>query len=215
MHDFSNVHNFHLTGPGVNLWTGVEEIAHPIWTLNLTRGTYRFACDPHALTLKGSFTVGTVAAPVRCRVPKVVGRTLVVARRTIRRSNCAVGRLRYVRSARPKGRVVSQSRRAGLTLRRGTKVNLVLSKGRPVLRTRGTPDLIGRALDDFTIDLRFPDNTEVTTLPAGTYTIEVRDLSTFHNYHLRGPGGVDLFTSEPAVETVIWQVNLSPGAVSL
>ena len=133
VHDFSAVHNFHLSGPGVNLWTGVDEIIHPIWTLNLTTGTYRFACDSHA-TLKGSFTVGVRPPPIpaRCRVPKVVGKTLAVARRTIRRSNCAVGRIRYTRSKRPKGRVVSQSRRGGLSLPRGTKVNLVLSKGASV-----------------------------------------------------------------------------------
>ena len=73
VHDFSQVHNFHLTGPGVNLWTQVEEIVHPIWTLNLTTGTYRFACDSHP-TLKGSFTVGLRPPPYAGPLPRAEGR---------------------------------------------------------------------------------------------------------------------------------------------
>ena len=57
VHDLSADHNFHLRGPGVNIWTQVAEIEHPIWTLNLTRGTYSFLCDPHATAMKGTFTV--------------------------------------------------------------------------------------------------------------------------------------------------------------
>ena len=212
VHDFSPTHNFHLTGPGVNLWTSTSEIEHPIWTLNLTTGTYRFVCDTHALSLRGSFTVGIrpPPAPPRCRVPRVVGKTLVTARRLIRRSNCAVGRVRYARSTRPRGRIVSQAPRAGVNRVRGTKVALVVSRGRRTLATRGTPDLIGRVLEDFTIDLRFPGGGEVTTIPAGTYAIEVQDQSTLHNFRLTGMG-FNQATGVETIGTVTWIVNLVAG----
>lgn len=132
VHDFSTAHNFHLSGPGVNLWTPIEEIVHPVWNLTFAAGTYRFVSDPQAASLRGSFTVGVgpPQTPPRCRVPKVVGKTLVTARRLIRRSNCTVGRVRYARSARAGGRIVSQCRARGATRVRGARVALVVSRGR-------------------------------------------------------------------------------------
>jgi plastocyanin len=55
--DKSNIHNFHLTGPGVNKKTTVPGQGTSTWTVRLRRGTYRFVCDPHAEMMKGSFTV--------------------------------------------------------------------------------------------------------------------------------------------------------------
>jgi plastocyanin len=60
IHDNSNIHNFHLTGPGVNRKTSVAGTGVKRWTLTLRKGTYRFVCDPHASSMKGSFIV---AAP--------------------------------------------------------------------------------------------------------------------------------------------------------
>jgi hypothetical protein len=54
--DRSNVHNFHLTGPGVNVKTSVAAIETKTFTVTLKPGTYRFVCDPHHF-MKGSFTV--------------------------------------------------------------------------------------------------------------------------------------------------------------
>lgn len=71
-------------------------------------------------------------APPQCVVPNVRGKTLRIARRTVARGRCAVGRVTRKLSTRvKKGRVISQSRRPGLRLPVGSKVNLVLSKGRP------------------------------------------------------------------------------------
>ncbi len=54
--DLSNFHNFHLTGPGVNKKTSVTGMGKTSWTVSLQKGkTYRFLCDPHATTMKGSF----------------------------------------------------------------------------------------------------------------------------------------------------------------
>ena len=55
--DKSNIHNFHLTGPGVNKKTSVPSTGTTTWNVTLKKGTYRFVCDPHAQMMKGSFTV--------------------------------------------------------------------------------------------------------------------------------------------------------------
>jgi plastocyanin len=55
--DKSNIHNFHLTGPGVNKKTGVGATGTTKWTVTLKKGTYKFLCDPHAAIMKGSFKV--------------------------------------------------------------------------------------------------------------------------------------------------------------
>jgi plastocyanin len=55
--DLASDHDFHLSGPGVNKRTSVAGRATTTWTVTLTRGTYRFMCDPHAGFMKGSFTV--------------------------------------------------------------------------------------------------------------------------------------------------------------
>ena len=55
--DKSAVHNFHITGPGVNKATGVAFTGNRSFPVTLKRGTYRYVCDPHRQDLKGSFTV--------------------------------------------------------------------------------------------------------------------------------------------------------------
>ena len=55
--DKSSAHNFHLTGPGVNVKTSVGFQGTKTFTVTLKKGTYRFVCDPHATSMKGSFKV--------------------------------------------------------------------------------------------------------------------------------------------------------------
>ena len=55
--DLSNIHNFHLKGPGVDKKTGVGPKGTFTWTVTLKKGTYKFVCDPHASLMKGSFKV--------------------------------------------------------------------------------------------------------------------------------------------------------------
>ena len=56
--DRSSGHDFHLSGPGVNkVITGVGFTGKRSVTLTLKRGTYRYVCDPHASSMKGSFRV--------------------------------------------------------------------------------------------------------------------------------------------------------------
>jgi plastocyanin len=61
--DLSEIHNFHLTGPGVNMATDIEQTGTVTWTVTLSAGTYHFQCDPHASTMFGNFTVGGAAPP--------------------------------------------------------------------------------------------------------------------------------------------------------
>jgi plastocyanin len=62
--DQSPEHNFHLTGPGVDKATDVGTTGTENWDVTLTDGTYRYICDAHATTMRGTFTVGTVTTPV-------------------------------------------------------------------------------------------------------------------------------------------------------
>ena len=55
--DLSQIHDFHLSGPGVDRATGVADTTVTVWSLTLTAGTYTFVCDPHRSSMKGSFVV--------------------------------------------------------------------------------------------------------------------------------------------------------------
>lgn len=71
--------------------------------------------------------------------------------------------------------------------------------------------LIGTVADPGTITLRTEAGAAVTDVPAGTYTIEVRDQSINHNFHLSGPG-VDQRTDVEAIATQNWTVTLQDRA---
>jgi hypothetical protein len=55
--DQSDIHNFHLTGEGVDVDTGVAESGTSSFDVDLSSGTYDFVCDPHAGTMNGSVEV--------------------------------------------------------------------------------------------------------------------------------------------------------------
>jgi subtilisin family serine protease len=69
--------------------------------------------------------------PVRCAVPNVKRKTVAQARRLLASKRCALGRIRRAYSVRVRrGRIISQSRRSGARLPRGTRVGVVVSRGR-------------------------------------------------------------------------------------
>jgi hypothetical protein len=73
----------------------------------------------------------SVVARVRCRVPKVVGKRVASAKRTIAQRHCRTGKVSYTYSRkRQKGIVISQSRRPGRVLPARSKINLIVSRGR-------------------------------------------------------------------------------------
>jgi hypothetical protein len=59
VNDKSNIHNFHLKGPGVSKSTTVAFKGTKQWTVTLKKGTYTYVCDPHAAmpSMKGTFRV--------------------------------------------------------------------------------------------------------------------------------------------------------------
>jgi plastocyanin len=63
VHDLSEEHNFHLTGPGVDVTTDVLFTGDQTFTINVTNGTYNFVCDVHSTTMHGLFTGGTTPPP--------------------------------------------------------------------------------------------------------------------------------------------------------
>jgi hypothetical protein len=66
-----------------------------------------------------------------CVVPKLKGKTLVAARRSIKSHACSVGRIKHAASQTiKKGRVISQKPKPRLRLQHGARVNLVVSEGR-------------------------------------------------------------------------------------
>jgi plastocyanin len=57
INDRSSIHNFHLTGAGVNKATSVQAVGTKKWTVKLKKGTYQFVCDPHRAIMHGVLKV--------------------------------------------------------------------------------------------------------------------------------------------------------------
>ena len=57
IHDLASIHDFHLTGPGVNKATSVSGKGTTKWTVKLKKGTYSFVCDPHRTIMHGVLKV--------------------------------------------------------------------------------------------------------------------------------------------------------------
>lgn len=73
------------------------------------------------------------------------------------------------------------------------------------------PVLMGRVGPGFSITMTNAAGVKVTRVPAGTYSIQVSDLSPDHSFHLSGPGGVDKATDIAGTGTVTWSVTLVDG----
>jgi hypothetical protein len=65
--------------------------------------------------------------------------------------------------------------------------------------------------------LTFVDATgaKVTHLDPGTYTVVAHDHSTFHNFHIFGPGGVNASTTVPQVGDATFTVTLTDGVYTV
>jgi beta-lactam-binding protein with PASTA domain len=80
-------------------------------------------------TFLGPFVIRGVAPS--CTVPRLRGLTIAVAKRTLTKRGCALGRVSRAYSRRVRrGRIVGQRPAPGLRLRRGAKVAVVVSRGR-------------------------------------------------------------------------------------
>jgi hypothetical protein len=68
---------------------------------------------------------------------------------------------------------------------------------------------VGRG-DAFAISLHDANGNPVRNLQPGTYTIQVHDFSTLHNFHLFGPG-VEQLTDVDGTSDVTWTVTFQDG----
>jgi len=57
--DEGNIHNFHLTGPGVDKATDIGGTGTETWTVDLKDGQYHYQCDAHSSEMNGDFTVSS------------------------------------------------------------------------------------------------------------------------------------------------------------
>jgi plastocyanin len=74
----------------------------------------------------------------------------------------------------------------------------------------GPPTLTGTVGPGFTIKLT-KGGKKVSKLKAGTYLFKIADKASDHNFHLKGPGGIDKKTSVGKKINVTWKLKLKAG----
>src|SRR4051794_20482681 len=79
--------------------------------------------------------------------------------------------------------------------------------GQTAVADTAIPALTGSVGPGFLISLTGPDGQPVTSLVEGTYTINVSDKATVHDFHLFGPG-VNQTTGVADTGDTTWTVNL-------
>jgi plastocyanin len=62
-----------------------------------------------------------------------------------------------------------------------------------------------------TVGPGFEISVDQTSVTPGSYTLEVEDLSAAHNFHLTGPGGVDVSTDVAAEGSETFNLELEAG----
>jgi hypothetical protein len=93
-------------------------------------GSYSVGLSQTDSRSNSTFTSRVIRIVTKCVVPRVVGKTLAAAKRSLKRAHCRAGAIRSVHSARiGRGRVVSQKVRAGRVLALNAKVGLSVSLG--------------------------------------------------------------------------------------
>jgi hypothetical protein len=99
VNDLADVHNFHLRGPGVNMLTEVETQGTVTWNVTFQDGIYNYQCDPHSLSMKGRFAVGSAQLPRPAAPPtRLSGR--VGPRSAITLTNASGKRVTRVKAGR-------------------------------------------------------------------------------------------------------------------
>jgi Regulator of chromosome condensation (RCC1) repeat/PASTA domain len=93
--------------------------------------TYEPAAVSQTFAIERAIRTISPPPPARCRVPALVGKRLVSAKRMIARRRCRTGKVSYAYSRkRKRGIVISQSRRPGRVLPARSRINLIVSRGR-------------------------------------------------------------------------------------
>ena len=74
--------------------------------------------------------------------------------------------------------------------------------------------LLGSVGPGFEISVTTPAGDEPGTLSAGSWELQVDDKSSAHNFHLTGPGDVDVSTEVGGSGAETFEVELEPGTYS-
>ena len=74
--------------------------------------------------------------------------------------------------------------------------------------------LLGSVGPGFEISVATPGGDEPGTRSPGSWEVQVDDKSSAHNFHLTGPGGVDVSTEVGETGAETFQVELEPGTYS-
>lgn len=141
--DFSDFHNFHLQGPGVDKSTGVAIEESVTWTVTFADGTFLYFCDEHPTTMRGRFTVGTVLEPTKLTASVGPRRTIALSPKTV-----TAGPASIVVSDRSKTDNLhlvgpGVNRRTGIVFRGRVTWNVTLQAGRYTYRSDAHPKLRG------------------------------------------------------------------------
>ena len=231
--DRSEVGNFHLQGPGVDVETGQAFVGQTTWTLTLGVGSYVFFSDPFADSVRGDFTVGDAPKPsLFATVSERAISLETLDRKPVRRLDPGTYAIAVddrasgedFRLAGPNVSFHTQEQVPfttvwDVTFQPGTYFFFSdLSPARlhgsftVGSSTKPAPNhtLLGTVGPDIAITLLQSDFSPVTRLRAGTYTVVVDDLSPDHNFHLFG-GAVNRSTFVPFVGTTRWRVKFKPG----
>jgi hypothetical protein len=88
--DLSDMHNFHLSGPGgVDQATTVETTGTATWNVTFVDGVYTFKCDAHPAQMRGTFRIGAAPPPL----PKLTGKVGPARSISLKRGGTLVKRL--------------------------------------------------------------------------------------------------------------------------
>jgi hypothetical protein len=152
--DLADIHNFHLSGPGVNQMTAIEDMGTVTWNVTFRDGIYTYECDPHSSSMRGRFAVGsaTLSSP-RAAPTRLSGR---VAPGKITHTNAAGNRATKVKAGRYRITVRDVSRtenfhltgpglnrKTGVRFRGTTTWTVSLKAGRYVYRSDRSKKLRG------------------------------------------------------------------------
>jgi hypothetical protein len=84
---------------------------------------------PETITVQ--FRKQTAPTPVRCHVPRLIGKKLGAARAALENANCFLGTVKRRPSAKRRGRVIGQSPAPGAIRVAGASVSVTVSNGSP------------------------------------------------------------------------------------
>ena len=151
--DRSEEHNFHLSGPGVDVSTDVDAVGKQTFKVTLANGRYTFVCDPHSSRMLGAFTVGAgsgsggvttptppvkASAPVGGRLSLTVGPGFTISLKTLTGRKVTVLRPgAYTFTVRDRSKN-HNARVRGATATRATGVGFVGTRTWRVVLRKGT-----------------------------------------------------------------------------